>query len=455
MERVERRRNERPFLRLLPYLIAVFLVLLIEFLFFGTELPLSFLAFAITAILAVAAFLVKPYLAILGLFVIKPLLDMMWGTYTSGGLKGTYIAGVLGPFLWAFGILYFKISPLDYKLGRTMIFWLICCSVPLVLIPLSKGLSLSSIFSAGDVFLRFINGWGFFFLLPFLVKTRRDFNLFLYAWLVSTLIPGLVGFYYLITGNPWGFQITAGWWRLCGPYHDAAAFMTEITPGLPIMLYLASGVKRWWKKALWLISIAAWLVLAFNSYTRSFWISASVILLIWALRGLWFPAAAALLGTIYRWPVIWRRFTTAGLEEIESPYALGGRIGRWEDFWNSFNRSSILDKLLGHSACTSPGVQYWDVHNQYLLTVINSGLLGLLGLIGILLGFFIHLLRIFLFQPYRQREALLGISVLTLTVIQSFTGKFLMVPNNQWFLFGMMGLLINYMGEAHSAPEAR
>jgi hypothetical protein len=443
MERVERRRNERPFLRLLPYLIAVFLVLLIEFLFFGTELPLSFLAFAITAILAVAAFLVKPYLAILGLFVIKPLLDMMWGTYTSGGLKGTYIAGVLGPFLWAFGILYFKISPLDYKLGRTMIFWLLCCSVPLVLIPLSKGLSLSSIFSAGDVFLRFINGWGFFFLLPFLVKTRRDFNLFLYAWLVSTLIPGLVGFYYLITGNPWGFQITAGWWRLCGLYHDAAAFMTEITPGLPIMLYLASGVKRWWKKALWLISIAAWLVLAFNSYTRSFWISASVILLIWALRGLWFPAAAALLGAIYRWPVIWRRFTTAGLEEIESPYALGGRIGRWEDFWQIFKGTSIMDKLLGKWANISWSMRVVDFHNQYLITLENMGLIGFMGLISILIGFLYHIVRDFFADPEWRRETLLGLSVLILVLTLSFTGKFLLVPNNQWFLFGMLGLLIN------------
>ena len=443
MERVEKRGGEGLLRRFLPYLIAILLVLAFEYLYFGTDLPASFLAFVIAAALATTVFLLKPYWAILGLFVIKPLLDMMWSTYISGGLKGTYIMGVIGPFLWGFGMLYFKISPLDYKLGRTMIFWFACCLIPPVLIPLSKGLNLSSIFAASDVFLRFINGWGFFFLLPFLARTRRDFNLFLYAWLASTVIPGLVGFYYLITGNPWGFQITAGWWRLSGPYHDAAAFMTEIIPALPIMLYLASGVKKWWKKALWLIPIAAWLVLAFNSYTRSFWVATSIMVLLWAIRGLWYPAAAAALGAVYKWPVIWRRFMTAGLEEMEAGYALGGRLGRWEDFWRIFKGASIIEKLLGRWANISWGMKVFDFHNQYLITLENMGLIGFMGLISILVGFLYHLLRDFFTYPDWRREVLLGLSVLAMFAILSFTGKFLLVPNNQWFLFGTMGLLIN------------
>jgi hypothetical protein len=447
MERVEKGRTERGFLRILPYLVAILVVLAIEFLYFGTGLPLTMVIFMIVAVLAMGVFLLKPYLAVLALFTVKPILDMMWGV-DVGGMKGTYIIGVLGPLLWAFGMLYFRISPLNYRLGRVMIFWGGCCLIPLILAPVSWSYYPGNMWMAGiNMSMRLVNGWGFFFLIPFLVKEKRDFNLFLYAWLASTVIPALLGLYYLVTSNPVGFQITAGWWRIAGPYHDAAAFMTEITPGLPIMLYLASGTKRWWKRVLWLIPVGAWLFLVFNAYTRSFWIATSIVLVLWVFARLWQPAAVAAIGALYKWPLIWKRFTTAGVEDLESTYALGGRVGLWEDFWRVFKQSTILDKILGGWAGIK-GFEWLDYHSQYLITVDNMGLVGLAGFISILVGFLYHLIRDLFTHPAWRREALLGLSVLTMVVVLSASGRFLMVPNNQWFFFGFMGLIINRNSDA-------
>lgn len=442
MERVEKGRTERFFLRSLPYLVAILFVLAIEFLYFGTGLPLTMVVFVIVALLAMGVFLARPYLAILALFVVKPILDTMWGV-NVGGMKGTYIMGVLGPLLWAFGMLYFRVSPLNYKLGRVMIFWGACCLIPMILAPFSWSYYPGNMWMTGiNMSMRLVNGWGFFFLIPFLVKEKRDFNLFLYAWLASTAIPALLGLYYLVTSNPAGFQITAGWWRIAGPYHDATAFMTEITPALPVMLYLASGTKRWWKRALWLIPVVAWLFLAFNAYTRSFWIATSIVLILWVFARLWQPAIMALIGILYKWPLIWKRFTTAGLEDLESTYALGGRVGLWKDFWRVFKQSTVLDKILGGWAGIK-GFEWLDYHNQYLIMIDNMGLVGLAGFIGILVGFLYHLIRDIFTHPAWRREVLLGLSVLTVVVVLSVSGRFLMVPNNQWFFFGFMGLIIN------------
>jgi len=324
-----------------------------------------------------------------------------------------------------------------------MIFWGACCLIPLILAPVSWSYYPGNMWMAGiDRSMRLVNGWGFFFLIPFLVRDKKDFNLFLYAWLASTVIPALLGLYYLVTNNPAGFQITAGWWRIAGPYHDAAAFMTEITPGLPVMLYLASGARRWWRRALWLIPLVAWLFLAFNAYTRSFWIATSIVLVLWVFARLWQPAAAAAIGALYKWTLIWKRFTTAGVEDLESSYALGGRVGLWEDFWRSFKESTILDKILGGWAGIK-GFEWLDYHSQYLITVDNMGLVGLAGFISILVGFLYHLIRDIFTRPAWRREALLGLSILIIIIVLSVSGRCLMVPNNQWFFFGFMGLIIN------------
>ncbi|MGB9589897.1 MAG: O-antigen ligase family protein, partial [Candidatus Hydrothermia bacterium] len=330
------------------------------------------------------------------------------------------------------------------RLGRIMIFWGACCLLPLILIPFSWGWDPGSIPIGLDFSLRFINGWGFFFLIPFLVRDKRDFNLFIYAWLASTVIPALFGLYYLLTGNPNGFQITAGWWRIAGPYHDAAAFMTEISPALPIMLYLASGVGKWWKRALWLIPICAWFILVFNAYTRSFWFATSIVLLLWIFTRLWEPSVVAAAGAVYKWPLIWKRLTTAGIEEVESAYAVGGRVGLWKDFWVAFKQSSILDKILGRWAGIKGFGSILDFHNQYILTTANMGIIGLLANILLLMGFLHHLIKDMFVRPAWRRECLLGLSVLVMAVVLSFSGKFLIVPNNQWFLFGFMGLIINW-----------
>lgn len=442
MERVRIKGTGELFPRFIPYIVAVLVVLVAEFLYFGTDLPVSFLAFVVVGALALVLFALNPYWAILGLFLIKPILDTMWGTYSSGGIKGTWLMGVIGPLVWLFGMLYYRISPLDYKLGRTMIFWGACCLLPMILIPFSTpGVAplLGPLIS-----LKLLNGWGFYFLIPFLIKSREDFNLFIYAWLASTVVPAILGLYYLITGNPWGFQITAGWWRLSGPYHDAAAFMTEIAPGLPIMLYLASGAKIWWKRVLWLIPIGIWLILAFNSYTRSFWISASLTMLIWALVGIWQPLALAALGTIYKWGIIWKRFTVAGIEDIDNPYALGGRMGLWETFWTVFKKVPWPEKLIGYWAFSEH--RSWrlpDLHIQYTQMIFHLGIFGFISFMSILFGFFYYIFRIVFTKPNCRREGLLGLSLLIFAAVLSGTGGYFFVPNNQWLLFGSMGILIN------------
>ncbi len=423
---------------LVNLLIVAIIVLALEIVVFALNLPWTMLIFLVAVVFAIFVFVMKPLWAVLILFANKPILDIMWGA-SFGGIKGTYVTAVGAVALWLVAMLYFRINPLSYANGRVMLIWAVAAILPLFFSFFTN--IHSGLMGGTAISVRYVNGWGFYFLFAFLIRRKKDADALANAWLISAAVPVAIGLFYLLSGDPAGYQHTLGWDRLKGPYHDAAAFMIEIGPALPLLFYKTHKAKRVWKKILWLGLLAVWFILAFKSYTRAWWIISALTAAIWIIGGVFQPALGLAAGAAWKWKEIWRRFTTSGIEDLSSGRAFGGRMWLWERFFNEFwSRFSPMEKVVGIWSSVRNFTWVPDFHNQYLLVLAHMGLVGLLSYVSMLIGFGFSLVRSLL--STRKAEALLGLSALIMVIFAGFSGRFMEVPNSQWFFFSIMGMCL-------------
>ncbi len=379
--------------------------------------------------------LARPHLALGFLFVSKPILDVLWAE-TLGPLKLLHLVGFL-VILWGLGLLAY----LRPKLGEYRFKWLVALwfgleLVQLALAPQDPGVQ--------QLVARRFHGTLFYFLVPAVLLDRRQTRALLWLWALSSLFPAALGLWGLLSGSPDFYQVVKEFARLKGPYHDAAALATELTPGFLIGLYLWRTERGKLKlPAAGLALLAGFLI--FRTYTRAYWFAVAAVLALWAARGLRAPLILGVLLVGFKWPLIWKRLTTAGIADELSGALFGGRWSLWKEGLAIFSSLDPLSKFfgLGKSAFMSP-------HNQFLEVLLANGLLGL-GLFLVLLGAFLWGLAL------RLKDALgfLGLTALVFTLIILLAGQAISVPNLAWLFFGLVSLGLHppERGELGLEPE--
>ncbi len=185
-----------------------------------------------------------------------------------------------------------------------------------------------------------------------------------------------------------GYEERVG--SLSGGYSRFAAFLAfvyamSLGRGFERRLYLA----KW----LWVLILSVFLFALSLTLTRSGWVSVLVVtIIVGALRGWKFSVGLALIFFVIAFsiPGVWERITTL----IHPFQHTTERLILWEGAWMVFKDSPIFGNGLGTFKVVFPyfdnlidkGVGDW--HNDYIQTLVDSGVIGGFALIFLLIRVF-------------------------------------------------------------------
>jgi len=262
------------------------------------------------------------------------------------------------------------------------------------------------------LWLKFVNGFVILVVVSSVFKNTKQFNLLMYAMLLSMTIPCSMALWQIISEN------TVYLWH--GRYHVADAFLSH--PGVfayglgllfPVTLFMTSlpGSKR--RQLFWIAVTCFQIILIYLTYRRNVWIGITIQLLVWgALNKMWRLATISSLVFLLLLVcfnidlyVFEERFNDlyvfiANLGDSDLLYSnhydrlMSGRVGIVKANITAFIESDWLHRLIGHGFGQadinpfSPILGLKGSHNIYLSLVVDCGIIGLflyLALLGLIL----------------------------------------------------------------------
>ncbi len=314
--------------------------------------------------------------------------DLFWNYPLFAGTNVSRILGVLFPIACLIYILINKKWPKNHPFMRIMLIL-----VALNLISATWGL-LNSHFEffylpatpltythVLDWLFRFFNQFSAFLILPLILELEEDRRTFFMAFLISTVLPILVGYYqaYEIFINDYNPYVTAYGSRISAFYKDPGtlAFILAIGIISAVYVFLQSGRMA----VLLTYALTAWFLLILTG-NRTILLSLflSVILILWVHNRKQHAilVGVALLVTTLASPFAMLRFDKEVLlfqsswqsgftEHVEK---LGsGRIYLWKTAWWHFQDLDWISKIVGSGGS-------YGSHNQYINWILRNGVLG-------------------------------------------------------------------------------
>ena len=300
-----------------------------------------------------------------------------------------------------------------------------------------------------ECFLRALNVYISFFMLPFFFDTREKFKTLLYAILIAALFPLCVQFFQIAVGTDFGhLRQTRGLMRMVGLYHDAATnkifFMQALGAGILLLgARLEENVLRKWLIFGYMLLILCGIYFIFSK-------SAIAILILWSiglasfgkkLHWLIFGAIFVLIfdlctdhsvfGNIYK---IFERDIAVQQGELDSQYTLSGRGIVWADWLDYFwSEGGTFDRLLGYGVMV-------PAHNEWLRIMIFGGFFSLIITIIMQLVLFFKILEEMLSKKsFPMVFAMLLFLTYLLDCVGIVPGLY---PQYNWYLWGILGCIL-------------
>ncbi|NPB03260.1 MAG: O-antigen ligase family protein [Thermotogae bacterium] len=364
-----------------------------------------------------------PFLSYLMLIGFKSWIDSFYRMMV-GPVKLTHIFSVYSVVVWS-AYLYFKRGMRRPIGALDVAHFALLLPVPFIFLfsPNVRGL---------DLGLRILSGWGFYFL-------GRELDKEHYVWverafILSLIFPTITGILALLGYLPTGFQEGA-FLRLKGPYHDATAFAFELVPGFLILLQRLE--RRF--NPLEFIMVIVILVLFYNTYTRSIWVSILLTLMLIVVKRktsstLRLIGLGSVIALVVLYPQITERFAQHGVGT--DPNSFNGRMMIWREGFGKFFSLHPLAIFFGLITTGKPMGIY--LHNVFLMYLIDMGVFGFM----VFTMWLITATRFVLTYRGLYSTALRGGMIFA--VIGGLTTGSLLYPNFQWFLLSVLGMA---MGE--------
>jgi hypothetical protein len=295
-----------------------------------------------------------------------------------------------------------------------------------------------------------------FYMFPMFFTTRDDFRLLLAALMISGIFPTTVSLYQAMTGVVWQERTIMGILRYDGLYHDSVACRIFIMPAFfaVIIGYLGKFFRVGWLRFVMLFYALAMLVALYNLSSRAVF----GILAIWSIGlatlyrrwGYGFLAIAIIfLANHFYDNFLFERIQFLFSKEVaiyegsmEGKYFLSGRGMLWSEFLREFDQFGFLAFLFG-AGWTVPA------HNEIIRIFLFSGLTGVILFSGSVLRLFLECGRRLSRHELPQVVAFLLISSFLIDSIGVTSGIY---PSYNWFLWGMLGLLL-FQGQVFFASE--
>ena len=414
------------------------------------------------AAIAMSVLAVNPAMGILLAFLIRPLVDTMYGQELGIGLRLTEIVSVAFPLLilvrmtMAKGFARFRYMP-----HKTI--WLVWATYVILF---SSWIMFSENILAGlSVAFRHLNGLaGFFAVQAFLREGKGPRNFFLVLMLAG-IFPIGIGIYQILTGVQWNTTYAEGVVRNIGLYHDAItpryyAMQTILGITLFTTLYLRKKVLLQAFAILYgLLAIAV----MFKTYSKSGYATLGLWFLEWTslqrkLLLLALVSVVLVLSAVYYSSELIDQVANqfnkeiavvGGTGKVERTFA--GRWYIWEALWAEWGRLPILAKIFssGHTAL--------GAHNDYIQILFHGGIVGVCIYIVLLVSVGLSIVR----------NLATKVDSLSIAALMAFTMWSIdtigLIPSSysgyQWFVWGVIGLSLRTRQEElrsarYRAPDA-
>jgi O-antigen ligase len=403
------------------------------------------------SVIALVLLMVKPLWGVMGLFIVRPLVDATWAQPLILEFRLTEILSTLVPLIiFARMILDdggrrpFKDMPLKW-------IWLIY-SVDSVLF--SSVIMFDEDWGAGlQVLMRHLNGLTGFYMVQAYCRDERDFLRVAWAMAVAGFFPMATGLFENLTGQHW--QITFGddgVVRNIGLYHDGITirYYAEQTI-ISLLLIFAIGKRSTTVSIFCLLYGLIALIVLKGAYSKAATLTVGIWILLWpilrknitATMGL---AAAIVLVALYfakdvidSFGFIFAKEVAAvtGTGEVQSTFA--GRWSVWQDMAEKWRSMPLMTHLFGTGQMAN------GAHNDYLQVLFHGGYLGLCIYVALLCAVGWAIGRLLW-----HRLDVWGIAALFMFIMW-MVDTIGLVPSvysgYQWLVWGVIGFCLRYRGD--------
>jgi O-antigen ligase len=400
----------------------------------------------------IGALLVSPYVGWQVAFIAKPLVDIGWTPeYFVLGLSPLEIVGAALP-----AILLARAAVLRGEFPRSMplrIPWMLYMGSVLmgcVLFAFN-----GELVSAASFGLRALNGFVAYYSMARWFADRERFRVLLIAMLIAGIVPMAMGFYESATGNYWRLRGGAGdQIRITGLYHNSTNLRYYAYAALTaIALYWVYFARRTRLNKLLLLGYAAvCAVVLFKVYSKAGFITIAFAAMAWVVIGrnyLW-PALlviAMLVVNVTLDDVVTRELQTTFAKETRvveegqlHATAFGGRFGMWQQQWIEWSEQDALSRLFGSGDKGGGRGARGGGHNDYIRALMQTGLVGALAYIALLVATGVALVR----RMLRNRTPLVLVATVVYVgwLVETIGFTPAVYTNFQWFTWSFIGLAL-------------
>lgn len=377
------------------------------------------------------------YNTILFVFFIKPIIDGFTETQIFSGLNLSKIVGGLFPLLWIFPILLKQVRIKQSKFNNIFFIWVIY-NILISIIRIIFNVN------AFDGLIRSINGVGLFFVVPQFVDNFKKLKKFNKIWIWGSIFTAITGVWYLLSGqySRVGPRISykTGTPSLSGIYHESRTFGMHLLIIIPLLFFESIFAKKKQNKTILWGLILVYSLLIYYAVVRSLYIAlfAYFIILAFQKKKKWLLIVLAIF-MISNFPLLYRAFTTKGVENLSDPLAGGGRRVMLESAYDVFQKANILEKIIGPG-----GWGRGASHSGYFQILVELGILGVL-IFGVMLIKIFQIIKI----RWKQAESSIQKNIVLVffliylyMIIESFTSSPFESPNFQWIFWSYLGILL-------------
>jgi O-antigen ligase len=272
-----------------------------------------------------------------------------------------------------------------------------------------------------------------------------------------------------------GFVTTGVQNRIVGTFAHPNAFAFALLIGIAAAAILWFMAKPGRERLLWSLLGGFYFILLILTYTRSTWIAAFIIGVVWLLnyqRKLILPLALLAVLVVFIFPIIsatLERSYNIDLNENpvvqrlqpESEEEEGSLYWRWRT-WGETLPAVWLQPFFGYGPGNFPYVRMnyvtyetdlraLEAHNDYLRLAIETGLIGLLAYLMV----YISLLKNFIrHRTVVSKPLVVGmVALLTAILIASFSDNVLRNAPMQWMLWSLAGMASGYLINKHELSD--
>ncbi|MGE4563497.1 MAG: O-antigen ligase family protein [Victivallaceae bacterium] len=404
-----------------------------------------FVTALLLVLIAFVVFWQNPRKGIMLLLVAMPVVATTWSVRFGGSsLIQLSYGGAVGVFL-----LHWQKLPEEYPA-----YWKICAGCILIanvsglfFAPLYYGAGFMPLFSSALVAMNLFLG---FYIFPAYFVTRSDFRNLLTALMISGIFPVAVGIYQAVTGVVWQERTIMGLVRYDGLYHDSVSCRIFIFPALfAAIISLLGNFSRGFRQRLFCLGIIIFSLIAlYNLSSRAvfgiiaLWVIGLMILGKRWMLGLFIFSMLVALNFYYdnflfeRVEFLLSKEIAISSGDMDEQYFLSGRGMLWQEHFDVFDDFGILAYLTG-AGWLAPA------HNEFMRVFFVSGILGLLFFGGSVLRLLWGAVSSLKSAKLPQVAAFLLLCSYFIDCIGVTPGLY---PSYNWFLWGMLGLLL-FKGE--------